>query len=419
MIKRIGRFMISFRFAIILFILIATYSIIGTVIPQGVGPEFYLEKYHTFGNLMLLLQFNKVYSSLIFRFILLLFLINLTGCTVKILPSQIKRLSKENFSRAGNNSENLWSEDIDIEKFKNLLKKKRFIIEEKEDGFRAAKHRIGSIGSSVTHLGIIVIILGAFLGNIFAKEGFINLLPGESSAFNDYGFSLKLNDFYLGFRDDGTTEQYYSELSVFEKKEEVKSQKIWVNNPLNYKGLNFYQSSFGWISNLVIKDKEGNIIDKNVLKNNQQHFYQPEHLTVYLYGFYPNFNIDQMGQPISTTQQLKNPHYAVVLYQFNDYIDSYIVEPGQSISYKDIEIIFEDSTMYTGLIYRKDFGYYFVLLGCLFLFMGLFLSFYFYPKYVLVDDGTIFAVTRQNTWGFNMQIRNILSSTDKILEEEL
>lgn len=419
MIKKIGKFMISFRFAIILFILIATYSVIGTVLPQGAGPEFYLEKYHTFGNLMLLLQFNKVYSSIIFRFILLLFLINLIGCTVKILPSQIKRLSKEHFSTAGSNTENLWNEKIDIEKFKDLLKKKRFIIEDKEVGFKAAKHRIGSIGSSITHLGIIVIILGAFLGNIFAKEGFINLLPGESSAFNDYGFSLRLDDFYLGFREDGTTEQYYSELTVFEKKEEIKSKKIWVNNPLNYKGLNFYQSSFGWVSNLVIKDKEGNILDKNILKNNQQHFYQPEHLTIYLYGFYPSFNIDQMGQPISITQQMKNPHYAVVLYHFNDYIDSYIVEPGQPIMHNDMEIIFEESKMYTGLIYRRDFGYYFVLLGCLFLFLGLFLSFYFYPKYVLVDEESIFAVTRQNTWGFNMQIRNILSSTNNHSEEEL
>lgn len=419
MIKKIGRLMISFRFAIFLFILIATYSIIGTLLPQGAGPEFYLQKYHTFGNLMLLLQFNKVYSSVVFRFILLLFIINLAGCTIKILPSQIKRLSKEHFSAAGSNTENLWSEEIDIERFKDVLKKKRFIIEDKELGFKAARHRIGSVGSSITHLGIIVIILGAFLGNIFAKEGFVNLLPGESTAFNDYGFSLRLEDFYLGFREDGSTEQYYSELTISENKEIVKSKKIWVNNPLNYKGLNFYQSSFGWISNLVIKDKEGNILDKNTLKNNQQHFYQQEHLTVYLYGFYPDFNIDQMGQPISTTQNAKNPHYAVVLYHFNDYIDSYVVEPGQPILYNDIEIVFEESRMYTGLIYRKDFGYYFVLLGCLFLFMGLFLSFYFYPKYVLVDEESIYAVTRQNTWGFNMQIKNILSSNNKHSKGEL
>lgn len=419
MIKKIGKFMIGFKFAIILFIIIATYSIIGTVLPQGAVPEFYLEQYKTFGNLMVLLQFNKVYSSLAFRFLLLLFFINITGCTIKILPSQIRRLSKDFFLPSNKNTENLWNDEVDIEEFRKSLEKKGFEIEKNETGFRAAKHRIGAIGSSVTHLGIIIIILGGFLGNIFAQEGFVNLLPGESTFFSDYGFTLKVDGFYLGFREDGSTEQYYSELRIMENGQEEKAKKIWVNNPLNYKGLNFYQSSFGWISNFVIKDKEGNILDKGSLKNDQQHFYQPKHLTVYLYGFYPNFNIDQMGQPITMTQQMKNPHYAVVLYEFNEYIDSYIVEPGMPILYDDIEIVFEESKMYTGLIYRKDFGYYFVLLGCFFLFLGLFLSFYFYPKFVLVDEQSILPVARQNSWGFTMHIKNILESKNKLRKGEL
>lgn len=419
MIKKVGKFMISFKFAIILFIIIATYSIIGTVLPQGAVPEFYLERYHTFGNLIVLLQFNRVYSSLIFRLLLFLFLINLIGCTIKILPSQISRLNKNFFLSPTQNTENLWNDEINIKDFKKLLKKKGFNIEENEIGFRAAKHRIGAIGASVTHLGIVIIILGSFIGNIYSHEGYVNLLPGESTTLTDYGFTLKVDDFYLGFREDGSTEQYYSDLKIVENGQEVKAKKIWVNNPLNYKGLNFYQSSFGWMSNLIIKDKEGNTLDNKSLRNNEHYFYQPKHLTVYLYGFYPDFGIDQMGQPMSITQQMKNPHYAVVLYEFSEYVDSYIVEPGMTILYDDIQVMFDGSKMYTGLIYRRDFGYYFVLLGCLFLFLGLFLSFYFYPKFILVDEQSILPVTRQNSWGFTMQIKNILESKNKLQKGEL
>ncbi len=121
-----------------------------------------------------------------------------------------------------------------------------------------------------------------------------------------------------------------------------------------------------------------------------------------------------MGQPRTITQQMKNPDYAVVLYEFNEYVDSYIIEPGMPIVYEDIEITFENSKMYTGLIYRKDFGYYFVLLGCLFLFIGLFLSFYFYPKFIIVDEHSILPVVRQNSWGFTIQIKNILESSNKL-----
>lgn len=419
MIKKVGKFIISFKFAIILFIVIATYSIIGTVLPQGAAVEFYLEKYQTFGNIIVFLQFNKVYSSFIYRTLLFLFLVNLTGCTINLLPSQLRRLSDEYFPGPLKDTENLWNEKMDMENFKLSLGKKGFKIKDTEKGFKASKHKFGVLGPSVTHLGILIIILGSFLGNMFAQEGFVNLLPGESNTFSEYGFTLKVDDFYLGFREDGTTEQYYSELKIIEKGEEVKSKKIWVNNPLNHKGLNIYQSSFGWVSNLVIKDKEGNVLEKKMLKNNQQHFYQPKHLTVYLYGFYPEFGIDQMGQPQTISQQMKDPHYAVVLYEFNNYIDSYIVEPGRPIPYDDIEIVFEDSKMYTGLIYRKDFGYYFVMLGCLLMFLGLFLSFYFYPKFVLVEEERVLPITRQNIWGFSLQIKNIIASNNKIKKGEI
>ncbi|MFA5576197.1 MAG: cytochrome c biogenesis protein ResB [Tissierellaceae bacterium] len=419
MIKRIGRFLISFRFAIVLFIAIATYSIIGTVIPQGVSPQFYMERYQTFGNIMMILQFNKVYSSLIYRILLLLFLINLTGCTLNLLPSQLKRTKDSYFPSPRRDSENLWAKGQDIGAFRQGLVKRNFKIYDTETGFKAAKNRLGVLGPAITHLGIIVIILGSFLGNLFAYEGFVNLMPGETKTFAEEGFSIQLEDFYLGFRDDGSTEQYYSDLKLIEDGSQVDFKKIWVNNPLDYKGLSIYQSSFGWVSNFKIKDAEGRELDEGILKNNEQHFYQPKHLTIYLYGFYPDFSIDQMGQPMTASHQLKHPHYAVVLYEFGNYIDSYITEPGQAIIYEDIEITFEDSFLYTGLIYRKDFGYYFVLIGVFFLFLGLLLSFYFYPRFLLVEEESILPITRQNIWGYTLQIKKLLQTNDELKKEEV
>lgn len=419
MMNKIWKFLTSFKLAIVLFILIATYSIIGTILPQEAASEFYIENYNTFGNIIVLLQFNKVYSSLLFRIILLVFLINLIGCTLNLLPSQIKKLNKEFFLYPESKAENLGNEKINLIKFKADLEKKGYKIVDTDKGFKAGKHRIGILGSSVTHLGIVIIILGSFIGNIFAQEGFIYLLPGESYAFQEEGFILKLDDFYLSYREDGSTEQYYSDLKISESGKETKAQKIWVNSPLNYKGLNFYQSSFGWVSDLKVKDKEGNILVENTMRNNQEHFYQSEDLTIFLYGFYPDFGVNQMGQPYSLTQKMLHPHYAVELYESNNYIDSYILESNQPIKYKDLEIEFGNSRMYTELIYRKDFGYYFVLLGCLIMLLGLLLSFYLYPKFIIVDGQSIFPVTRQNSWGFGLQIKKLLQSGFEIESEEI
>jgi len=402
----------------VLFILIAIYSIIGTVLPQGLAIEFYIENYPKIGNLIGTLQFDQVYSSWIFRILLGLFMINLIGCTIKILPVQLKRMQKNYFMKPKVDSENLYTEDMDIEEFKSQLKKQKFYIEETKDGFRAAKHRIGNIGSSVTHLGIIIIVLGSFLGNLFAEEGFFNLLPGDVKGFPEYGFSIQLDDFRLGYRENKTVDQYYSDISILRPNKEAEKETVWVNKPLKIGDLNFYQTTYGWASDLLIEDSQGLELEKKLLRNGESFFYEPEQLTVFLYGFYPDFMLTNPGEPISMSEKEDNPHYAVILYQLDENVGSYIVEPGEAIKYNDVNISFEDSTLYTGLTYRKDFGYFFVILGSFLLILGLIFSFYFYSKHVIVEEKSIKTATRQNPWGFDYAIKRLVEKSTKRGEKQ-
>lgn len=402
------RYLTSLGLAITLFILIAAYSIIGTVLPQGLQREFYIESYNSFGNLILAMQFDKVYSSWIFRVLLGVFLINLVGCTLKILPSQLSRLKEAYFPMPKAEGDSYALQQGEDEAFKEHLKKQRYNITDTGSGFRASKSRIGSIGSSVTHLGIIIIILGSFLGNMFAEEGFFNLVPGDIKPFPEYGFSLRLDDFYLGFRENNTVEQYYSEVSVLTPEGEEQKEKLWVNKPLKVQSLNFYQTSYGWASRLYIKNSTGEVLESRLLRSGESHFYQPSHITVYLYGYYPDFTITSQGEPLTMSERENDPHYAVVLYQFNNHIGSYVLEPGQTIDMQEYTISFNDSVLYTGLTYRKDFGYFFVLAGSLAMLLGLILSFYFYPRFILVENGKVSPITRQNSWGFNYQVRRML-----------
>ncbi len=408
-INRFTRFMTSLGLAIALFIMIAAYSILGTVLPQGLQREFYIESYSTLGNIILLFQLNKVYSSWIFRILLSVFLINLTGCSLKILPSQLRRAKDDYFPHPKVDGESFDTGEAETVAFRDMLKKKRYSIKTTDNGFKASKHKFGSLGSSVTHLGIIVIVLGSFLGNYFADEGFFNLVPGDIRPFPDYGFSMRLDDFYLGFRENNSVEQYYSEVTILEPGKENKSEKLWVNNPLKYDSLSFYQTSYGWASRLKITDLSGEVSETKLLRNGESYFYQPSHITIYLYGFYPDFNITGAGEPFTMSERKINPHYAVMLYQFNQHLGSYVLEPGQPIEMEDYNISFDDSVLYTGITYRKDFGYFFVLAGSLLMLMGLIMSFYMYPKFVLVEDGKVIPVTRQNSWGFNFQIKKMLS----------
>ena len=63
---------------------------------------------------MVFLQFDRVYSSVIYLVIVLVFVINLVGCTLKILPVQLKKM-KDYIPAKGKNNENLYENWMDIE----------------------------------------------------------------------------------------------------------------------------------------------------------------------------------------------------------------------------------------------------------------------------------------------------------------
>ena len=407
--NRFQRWLFSLHLGIVLFILISIYAVFATLLPQGLPVTHYLEQYH-FGAVIIALGLHNAYSSWIFRFLMVLLIINLTGCTTKLIPSQRKRFHPDFTPSPKPNAENLWNEQLSLDQVKKHFSKKGFKWFQKDGEIWGVKHRFGVFGSTVTHIGIIIIVLGSFVGNFFAQEGFFNLMPGEQATFHDHNFSVQLDDFYFDFREDNSVKQYYSDLTVLRNEESVKETTIWVNRPMKFDGIHFYQASYGWASRLKITDIEGNVEMNRFLRNDESVFFEPAHLTIHLFGYFPDFAMGHNDMPLTMSEREINPHYAVVLYHFGEFIDSFIMNPNQSFTYQGYEITFSDSALYTGLIYRRDHGYYLVLLGCFLLMAGLIMAFYTYPKYILMRKDELYAVTRQNAWGFSMWIKNQLKS---------
>ncbi|RQD69684.1 MAG: hypothetical protein D5S00_06205 [Tindallia sp. MSAO_Bac2] len=402
--NKLLRWLFSLHLGVVLFVIISIYAVLSTLLPQGLPVEHYLQEYN-FGAVIIAFGLHNAYSSWIFRLLMFLLIINLTGCTAKLIPSQLKRY-KESFTPAlKQNAENLWKDGMSVNQIKQTLATKGFKWSEKDGDLWGVKHRIGIFGSTVTHIGIIIIVLGSFVGNYFAHEGFFNLMPGERATFHDQNFSVLLKDFYIEFRDDNSVDQYYSELNVLQNGDIIKEETIWVNRPMSHEGIQFYQSSYGWASRLRITDTEGNEVMNRFLRNDESVFFEPAHLTIHLFGYFPDFTMGHNNMPVTRSERQVNPHYAVVLYHFGEFADSFIINPDQSFTFQGYEIEFSDSVLYTGLIYRRDYGYYFVLLGCILLMAGLFMAFYTYPKYILLRKGELYAITRQNAWGFTMWLK--------------
>ena len=405
------RFLASLKVAIVLLLLIGGYIVIGTVLPQHSAQTWYLERYPAMGKLILGLSLDTAYSSPVFIILLVLFSINLALCTILSLKGQVRQVKPTFFPRF--KEEEYGFEGVDADKVRSYLKKHRYRVTEEDGVIRAAKHRYGVLGAAITHLGIIILFLGGAIGTMSSSEEMITLLPGNQHRFEKQGFTLTLNDFHMTFEPNGAVKQYYSDVTVVDDDGTTLSETMWVNKPFHHNGLGFYQANYGWTSHLQISDSEsGEVVAEGLIRSGKTYFHQPNHLTIYLYGYYPELGIGHDQRPVKLSDREIDPYYAVVLYEFGQPVGSYILAPNQHISYENLLITFTHSIAYTGLLVRSDLSYPIVLVSFITIILGLFVSFYLYPRFVTYKDGRIITSSRRNEWIFHRTITTALAKKD-------
>lgn len=205
------RFLSSVRLTIVLLILLAALSVIGTLIPQNASPEQYRRLYSP-GTYELLkdLGLFDMYHSWWYMAALGLLALNILICSVDRLP----RLRK----------------------------------------VRDRRWRLSRIGVYVAHFSILVILMGGLISGLKGFRGFMQLAEGEVSDEIVLGgrqvlklpFQVRCDDFEVFFWPDGTPKEYVSKLTFLQGgKEVLKGVEVKVNHPVKFGGLTFYQASYG------------------------------------------------------------------------------------------------------------------------------------------------------------------------------
>ena len=261
-------FFASVRLTIILLLSLAATSIIGTFIPQNKQPMEYLQAFGEFGyRLLSVLDFFDMYRSWWFRLLIMMLVLNIVVCSIERLASVGKIIFVKNptfkpsrFRKARNRP--TFDDDRDPEVLKNLflpLLKRRFgyvRLEETTDGMWlfAEKWRWSRIGVYVVHLSIVVLLLGSLIGSIFGFEGFVNIPEKETvdaiflrqngTAYK-LPFAIQCDDFEVSFYPNGSPKEFRSSLTILENGQPTLQKDIIVNDPLRYRGINIFQSSYG------------------------------------------------------------------------------------------------------------------------------------------------------------------------------
>ncbi|MGK7872963.1 MAG: cytochrome c biogenesis protein [Xenococcaceae cyanobacterium] len=275
--RRIVRVVTDLRLAIVLLLAIAVFSISGTVIEQGQSLKFYQENYPEapalFGFLtwkvILNLGLNHVYSTWWFLALLVLFGTSLTACTFTRQFPALKAARRWKFYNQPRQFQKLaLSAELDTGSPDSLvpfLEKRDYKVFQENDSLYARKGIIGRIGPIVVHAAMLIILAGAIWGTL---TGFLaqEMVPsGETFQVRNIieagplaapqipkDWSVQVNRFWIDYTPEGVIDQFYSDLSVIDNQgEELDHKKIYVNEPLRYRGVTFYQTDWGIAAVLV------------------------------------------------------------------------------------------------------------------------------------------------------------------------
>ncbi|QIR38062.1 cytochrome c biogenesis protein [Tolypothrix sp. PCC 7910] len=260
------------RLAIALLLLIALFSISGTVIEQGQSPAFYQANYPEhpalFGFLswkvIQVVGLDHVYRTWWFLSLLVLFGTSLTACTFTRQLPALKAAQRWKYYEEPRQFQKLaLSAELDTGSLDSLipiLQKQRYkIFQEKDDILYARKGIVGRIGPIIVHIGIVTILLGGIWGamtgfmaqemvasgDTFQVKNIVDAGPLAASQVPK-DWSVRVNRFWINYTPTGGIDQFYSDMSVLNQQgEEVDHKKIFVNEPLRYHGVTFYQTDWG------------------------------------------------------------------------------------------------------------------------------------------------------------------------------
>ncbi len=396
----------SVRLTIFLCILLAIVSVVGTVIPQNGAAEQYLQLYGQGGaRLVTALGLSDLYHSTGFILLLCLLAANLVACTTKRFPGTWRSLRRGPAPPTDAGFEN-WkcretfvcsagAEEME-DRLEGIVAKalggrpQRRAVESSGQILLVERNRYARLGPYLAHVSILLILAGALWGAAAGFKGAMQLSEGEASSEVwlrggegrvPLDFEIRCDRFVFEQYPDGTPKEYRSEVTLSDGQgEKGTNGSIRVNHPLSYKGITFYQSSYGSLPELTLglRDREGGSESMVTAKLNTP-FPLPgdQGDRAMVVAFQENLRIpEEMARITSFSKRSLGPAARLVVFNEKGFGEPFWVfrdlpDMGQKTD-RAHEIVMKDFRLlsYTGLQVVKDPGTPLVWIGCTLLVIG-------------------------------------------------
>lgn len=384
------RFFSSVKLALFTLAILAVTSIIGTVIPQKESFSWYVQHYsENTAKIFQVLSLPDMYNSWWFLSLLGLLAINLIVCSIDRFPgvwrqitadnlaTDLKRLPKMRLSHKWISDSP--RSDLASKITKDLASKGwKATLRKREDTLLlfAQKGAMTRTGVYIVHASILVIFIGAIIGELYGFKGSVMLPEGQTTGViyqSDTGKPIDLNfnvlceRFDIEFYKSGMPKAYRSHLTVLENGNVTLEKDIVVNDPLTYNGITFYQSSYQAYEKFVltVTDQQNSQTETLIIP-----FQQPANLSKHSAKI-GIVNAEMRGQSLSRMKIWFNDDFGPASIFWLDAGDHATVERG------DKKYTVGGKQMYaTGLQVAKDPGVWVVYLGCGMMILGLIVAFF-------------------------------------------
>jgi cytochrome c biogenesis protein len=265
---RLSNLLGNLKLSIILLLVLSLFSSLGTIIEQDKLISFYELNYPNskplFGfinsNIILFSGLNHVYTTWWFDSTVFVFGLSLISCTfIRQLPSLKMARIWQFYNKSINLTKfklNFQLKNMSLSKVAFNLKNTNYAVIQQGPFLYAYRGLLGKISPIIVHASMIIILVGSLLG-IFSGYMVQELVPSKelfhlqnivTSGVLSYipqNFEGYVQDFKIAYDDEGSIDQFYSDLSILNNNgDTLTSKTIYVNEPLRYNGITFYQTDW-------------------------------------------------------------------------------------------------------------------------------------------------------------------------------
>jgi len=264
----VWKLLASIRLTFVLLLSLAATSIVGTLIPQNSDPAAYVAAFgETLYRFFSVLGLFDMYHSWWFQVLIVLLAANIIVCSADRISLQrnILFVRKPRFQAA--RFQNLpgrveFEDERPPEALRGLYeaylsRTARAVQAEDGDagfGLFGETGRWTRFGVYAVHLSVVLLLIGGLIGSIFGFDGFATIPEGETVqqiTLRNSGerlrlpFAIRCDDFDVSFYETGAPKEFRSSLTLLENGRPVAQKDIIVNDPLRYRGISIFQSSYG------------------------------------------------------------------------------------------------------------------------------------------------------------------------------